>query len=220
MPTFDEEPEEEIEDVGVKSTLPTSWKSSERLRVRTSKNPTKDLLKLYVWNTLSPCHKEECPIHDRCPHATEDISVCKIEKFYIDKVAEMAWNNFNKKFTEDQFFMVGMHILPMYRHLCRLKLWEWSVLHVMYEDERGKRHINPIYKEIREQIKAISAQWKGLGVGNFQIVEPRNPWGTRGKPDPNYVDDMENPTEYYEKMLEGKIQIQSPRRVVPLKRAK
>jgi hypothetical protein len=64
----------------------------------------------------------------------------------------------------------------------------------MYEDEKGKRHINPIYREIREQLKAITAQWRMLGVGRVDIPEPR---------DPRYPGLKDaNPKPYYERMGE------------------
>jgi hypothetical protein len=154
---------------------------------------TQDLIRFFVWNTITPCHEEDCPIYDSCPH--DKGPKCKVERQYVKAVATMAYRVFRQKFTEDQFFVVGMHILPMYRHLCRLKVWEWSVTHVMYEDEKGKRHINPIYREIREQIKAISAQWRMLGVGRVDIPEPTDPRIPGGMKDAN-------PKPYYDRMGE------------------
>lgn len=161
--------------------LPAVFKSTGDLGVRRGGSK---LVRFSVWNVLTPCRQEDCPIYEDCPHEEKKKKgqACKVEEKYINTVATMVYRNFRETFTEDQFFIVGMHILPMYRNLCRFKIWEWSVREVMYEDEKGRRHLNPIYREIREQIKAISAQWRMLGVGQFQIVEPKNPWGAGGKP--------------------------------------
>jgi hypothetical protein len=150
-----------------------------------------------VWNTITPCLQDECPIYADCPHEERKKmgGKCEVEQGYINAVANMVYRNFKGQFSEDQFFIVGMHILPLYRHLCRLKVWEWSVREVMYEDDKGRRHLNPIYREIREQIKAISSQWRMLGIGKFEIMEPRNPWGASGKPEKSL-------TPYYDRLGE------------------
>jgi hypothetical protein len=173
--------------------VPNVFKRSDL--VPTVRQGSKDLMRFFVWNTITPCHEEDCPIWSTCPHEKVEGGKCKVERGYVSSVATMAYRVFRKKFSEDQFFVVGMHILPLYRHLCRLKVWEWSVRHVMYEDEKGKRHINPIYREIREQLKAISAQWRMLGVGRVEIPEPR---------DPRYYPPLKdaNPKPYYERMGE------------------
>jgi hypothetical protein len=190
----DEMEEDDVFEGRVK--IPQVFKSDDRLGVKRTA-PEKDLVRFHVWNTLTPCMNEECPIYDDCPHEEKKKrgGKCKVEQGYINSTAAMVYRTFRDRFTEDQFFIVGMHILPMYRHLCRMKIWEWAVREVMYEDEKGRRHLNPIYREIREQIKAISAQWRMLGVGQFQIVEPKNPWGSAGRPP---VDDR----AYYDRLGE------------------
>lgn len=180
---------EEIEDDKEEDVLrgnirvPEVFRGSDKLSIRIGKKPTQSkMVRFVVWNTLTPCRRDECPIFNDCPHEDKSSS-CKVEQGYINSVAAMVYRNFRLRFTEDQFFFVGMHILPMYRHLCRFKIWEWAVRDVMYEDDKGKFHLNPIYREVREQVRAISAQWKMLGVGNFQVIEPNNPWGAGGKPE-------------------------------------
>lgn len=191
--------EEEEDDVLLgKVKLPAVFKNHQ-LGVSQTKQG-RDLVRFSVWNVITPCRQEECPIYDDCPHDDRKIKggKCRVEQGYVNSIGDMVYRNFKGKFTEDQFFIIGMHVLPMYRHLCRLKIWEWSVREVMYEDDKGRRHLNPIYREIREQIKAISAQWKGLGVGNYQVNEPNNPWGSAGKPPL----ELQGSKSYYDRMGE------------------
>lgn len=184
--------EEEQDVFGGEIVVPNVFRQSPT-SVPKVKQETRDLMRFFVWNTITPCHSEDCPIFDSCPHDKTEGGKCKVESQYVKAVATMAYRVFRKKFTEDQFFVVGMHILPLYRHLCRLKVWEWSVANVMYEDDKGKRHINPIYREIREQIKAISSQWRMLGVGRVDIPEPADPRIPGGMKDAT-------PKPYYDRM--------------------
>jgi hypothetical protein len=194
----DEFDEEEADVLSGEVKLPAVFKKHQ-LGVSQTKQGSKDLVRFAVWNVITPCRQEECPIYDDCPYEDRKKKggKCRVEQGYVNSIGDMVYRNFKGVFSEDQFFIVGMHVLPLYRHLCRLKIWEWSVREVMYEDDKGRRHLNPIYREIREQIKTISAQWRGLGVGQFQIVEPKNPWGSSGKP---LVDDRNK--SYYDRMGE------------------
>lgn len=191
---MEEENNEEEDAFSGKIRVPLVFRSGTQLSIKQGRD---ELVRFCVWSTLTPCMSEECPIFEGCPHEEKKQrgGKCKVEQSYINTVASMVYRNFHKRFTEDQFFIVGMHILPMYRHLCRLKIWEWSVREVMYEDDKGRRHLNPIFREIREQIKAISGQWRMLGVGQYQVMEPRNPWGQSGKP-------MVEAKPYYDRMGE------------------
>lgn len=194
----DEFDEEEEDVISGKVKIPAVFRSTEKLKISQSSSQNRnDLIRFSVWNVITPCRQDECPIFEDCPHEEKKMKggKCKVEQGYINTIGTMVYRNFKSVFSEDQFFIVGMHIIPMYRHLCRLKIWEWSVREVMYEDDKGRRHLNPIYREIREQIKAISSQWRGLGVGAYQVNEPKNPWGQAGKP-------IEDPASksYYDRM--------------------
>src|SRR3989304_7856638 len=118
---------EEEDAISGKVKLPDVFRSTDKLKI---KQGEKDLVRFVVWNVITPCHQEECPIFDRCPHEEKKIKggKCRVEQTYINSIGAMVYRNYKNTFTEDQFFIVGMHILPLYRHLCRLKIWEWSVL--------------------------------------------------------------------------------------------
>jgi hypothetical protein len=59
---------------------------------------------------------------------------------------------------------------------------------VVSTDEKGKKSINPLYKEIREYIKLIEQMWKSVGITNVAL----NPPGDEGfHPDDNYYEEME-----------------------------
>ena len=83
----------------------------------------------------------------------------------------MIFNNFGEVLDEPTFYRVGMHLMPMYRTLCRLKIEELGVNHIITTSDTGRKQANPIYKEIRDTIKLIDSLWHSLGLTKFAVVE-------------------------------------------------
>jgi hypothetical protein len=74
---------------------------------------------------------------------------------------------------ETLLFKVGMHILPLYKTLCKLKMDELSTVHPIFVTHRGDRKADPVYKEIRETIKMINMAWKDIGLRKpSEPIEP------------------------------------------------
>jgi len=95
--------------------------------------------------------------------------------------------------TEGMTYQVGMHLLPLYKVLCRLKMEEILIRSqdVVLENARGVRYINPVYKEIRETIKLIQAMWRDIGLKKaLTPTVPDDPFAGRDTLG-NYYDSME-----------------------------
>lgn len=143
----------------------------------------------YTWDVSSPCTHEDCPAYSKChyePRVGED-GECKVLKSYLRSAAVVLYES-NKEMTAAQRYQIGMHILPMYRILCRMKIEEIGVERVSYRDDKGIFRVNPLYKEIRETIKAIDAIWKSIGVKASEQPSTQPDLGFAGN---NYYDAME-----------------------------
>ena len=74
---------------------------------------------------------------------------------------------FRSQLTEPVLFKIGMHLVPQYKMLLKMKLAEMGIEGVIGVDLNGKPYIHPIYKEIRETIKCVNATWALLGLDEF-----------------------------------------------------
>jgi hypothetical protein len=50
---------------------------------------------------------------------------------------------------------------------------ELTVREIVYETEKGSRLVNPIFKEIREVLKAIHIMWKDVGMPPPVTPDPK-----------------------------------------------
>jgi hypothetical protein len=107
---------------------------------------------------------------------------------YLKAVTQVIMTNYEKNLDEGQLYRVGMHIVPLYRNLCRFKIYELGVGSVVHTDEKGKRTVDPIYKEIREHIKLIEQMWKSVGITSVGVTPPGD---DAFHPDDNYYEEME-----------------------------
>ena len=115
-------------------------------------------LKLFSWDVIPKCVNSSCPALALCEFdkTTEDHIVrCGVQTQYLKGTAEMIFENYKHLLTEDEFFQVGMHVMPLYRMLVKLKIHELGVEQAISTSDRGVSKANPVYKEIRETIKSI-----------------------------------------------------------------
>jgi hypothetical protein len=134
----------------------------------------KDVLyDLVYWNAVQKCNPESCGCQELC--SGQDIGKpCKVLSSYMGGVFDVMINAFPGEFSEDIVYRIGMHLVPLYKILCRLKMQEFSEQEVFVSSRLG-RNINPIFEEIRKTIMAIEGVWKNLGyiVGNGQVRKNR-----------------------------------------------
>jgi diadenosine tetraphosphate (Ap4A) HIT family hydrolase len=149
---------------------------------------------LWSWDALQECSAEGCPASPSCQYLrkaqerNEEMEKCRVMANYLKSVSTTILGNYENQMDEGQLFRVGMHIIPLYRNLIKMKIEDIGVRRVVNVDERGKMSINPLYKEIREYIKLIEQMWKSVGISGVMVSPP----GDEGfHPDDNYYEEME-----------------------------
>jgi len=100
------------------------------------------------------------------------MAYCRVAASYLKSVSTTILGNYEDKMDEGTLFRVGMHIIPLYRNLIKMKIEEIGVKRVVQKDERGKLSINPLYKEIREYIKLLEQMWKSVGITGVMVSAP------------------------------------------------
>ena len=128
-----------------------------------------DELALYSWDAVPDCKDERCKAHFMCEFDRR--GKCTTMMQYLKGTSQMIFKNFGEVLDEPTFYRVGMHLMPMYRTLCRLKIEELGVNNIVTTSDTGRKQANPIYKEIRDTIKIIDSLWHSLGLTKFAVVE-------------------------------------------------
>lgn len=161
------------------------------MKVKRGKSPEGN--QLWSWDALTPCTANNCPAATRCHYLSPDNDPpekCQVMLKYLKASAQVILTNYEKNLDEGQLYRVGMHIIPLYRNLCRFKIYELGVRSVVHTDDKGKRTVDPIYKEIREHIKLLEQMWKSVGITNAALPMPGD-------------DDFNSDDNYYEEMEKG-----------------
>lgn len=182
--------------------------------------------KLFSWDVIPKCPipppeaEEGHPVLPSCPaiqlcdfeKSTHEKEVkCGVTTQYLRGTAEMLFNNFANLLSEDDFYRLGMHLMPLYRMLVKLKIAELGIQSAITTTDRGIIRANPVYKEIRETIKSIESMW-----GNLQLSGPNKRKGI-SKPKPSASGDLDmtpeqdfrEPGSYYEAMASGKLKTEA-----------
>lgn len=162
------------------------------------KGEVRDGIMLFGWDAVQNCHPSTCPVRDRC--VTKKKEKCVVQMQYLETVVGSILKRY-KYLDETTLFKIGMHLLPLYSHLCRLKILEMtreSVDDITYTTPKGMIVVHPVYKEIRETLKAIHVMWRDLDLGSTPPdVKPQNGNGDSDEGDnehgdPSYYKQIEN----------------------------
>lgn len=185
---FDNQPDETEDPI----ELPTAFKNrSGSLQVsRGAIGEGEDRINLYAWDATPRCTNEDCPATRMCHYQRE--GRCRVASNYMQAATSVIIRNFANELDEPRLYQVGMHLLPLYRMLCKLKIEEVGVERAVSVGRYGPK-ANPIYKEIRETIKLLLHAWKSLGLDTSKGVEPAQ----RGS---SILDIGEEEGTYYERM--------------------
>lgn len=119
------------------------------------------LYELVYWNAVQKCDPSHCGCVELC--GNENIGKpCSVISSYMGNVFDIMIKTFPGDISEDVIYRIGMHLVPLYKILCRLKMQEFSETEVMIRGKLG-RSINPIFEEIRKTITCIEKTWQNLG---------------------------------------------------------
>lgn len=163
----------------------------------------KDIV-LVSWDALPNCTENSCKIFDKC-NITEGMKeskyVCGVMKNYLKSISLILFRNYGDKLDELQWTKIGLELLPLYRNLVRMKIYELGLVSITTTSRQGNIVINPIYREMREQMKVIELIWKSLNLGGIPLgvgdIPPDDDFDgdeeaieIRPDGDPNYYDNM------------------------------
>jgi hypothetical protein len=120
------------------------------------------LYELVYWNAVQKCDSSICGCIDLCSNPCPG-NPCSVLSSYMSNVYETMIRTYKGVMTEDSAYRIGMHLVPLYKILCRLKMQEFTEIEVMVTNSKGERKVNPIFEEIRKTILAIEKMWMNLG---------------------------------------------------------
>lgn len=126
--------------------------------VQIHKGATKEGIPVVMWDAVPHCEPETCKMEQVCPYTHS--GKCGVKLKYLNHVYTSLIGQVNED-DAIALFKIGFHLVPLYGHLIQFKMEEYGS-RVMYADEKGKRSINPIFREIRETIKVINTIMKDM----------------------------------------------------------
>lgn len=168
----------------------------------------KELKDMIYWNSVNIC--VPCGCMELCPaYLSGDKDYfrdgefvggkkCVVIAGYMNSVFDMMVRSFPNRITSDMAFRIGMHLVPLYKILCRLKMQEYTEREVMLHSLSGGVRVNPIFREIRDTVASIEKVWANLG---FFLRDD----GSRVKKIHNDSAEMLNGRSYYEVIESGGI---------------
>ncbi len=118
-----------------------------------------------AWDFVRNCTGDACCVSHLCDFKSK--GPCRIEKDYLTAVLEP----YNKLLYEEADPVlnqwVGLHLIPLYHDLIRIKMGK--VLHeeVLYKSMSGKVSVNPLLGELRAQLRAIRVELTDSGIMNL-----------------------------------------------------
>lgn len=119
-----------------------------------------DEVPITMWDAVPLCNEETCPIAESCPY--NKTGRCTVRVKYLANVFD-AVSNLPENLDPITILKIGMHIIPIYSQLCRFKMVEYNSA-TMVADAKGNLKVNPIFREIRETIKAASSLLQDLNT--------------------------------------------------------
>jgi len=150
-----------------------------------------DGLKVTSLDAIQECPKEECVAFHACNYIKQ--GPCKVRKYFILAV-HSAYLNTLKEPNEVDLMRIGSLLVPLWDQLCRFKIEEMSITATMMM--KGYR-IHPIFKAVRETIKAIVQMEYQIGIERKCIG------GNVSGKFPNFDDFMHGDPDYYESLLKS-----------------
>jgi len=121
---------------------------------------------LQRWDPVTIC-KEHCPVYDDCPYVRK--GRCALEITYMNTVYDNLISPNPERGIADQLSdielqRVGIHLIPLYHQLIRMKKEAYAVKQMVHENKQGTLKVHPIFAEIRDVIKCISKEMHDLKI--------------------------------------------------------
>lgn len=122
---------------------------------------------------------------------TSALEWCQVQSEYLQDVYRELIHRANAsgQASSSELQAVGIHLLPLYSQLFRFLIHEYGVTHVMDMDDKGRYHINPLFREIRSIIKDIHIVMKDIfgsvgvkRIADPSLVQPNIDYRVRGTP--------------------------------------
>lgn len=123
----------------------------------------------YAWDAIPRCRVERCAIYDDCPFEKRETKRCHVYVQFLKSLSVNIYRNYSHLVDEAKLYRIGLCLMPLYRMLCKLYIEEYAVEQVVNMDDKGVRRANPIFKEIRDTINAISREWRQIGLSPIAL---------------------------------------------------
>ena len=115
---------------------------------------------LVAWDSVPQCRKDECAAFDLCDFNKDND--CKVMAQYLKIIETTILGELD--LSEGELMRVGLHLIPLYRNLCKLKITELGVLDPLSKNRYGNVSINPLYEQIKSHIVTIDGLWRAMGL--------------------------------------------------------
>jgi hypothetical protein len=172
-----------------------------------SVTPAQNINTIAVWDAVHPCMLSLCELRYDCPYyvemPTQNAPPCAVQTNYLRYLYKNLVTRNAKYLTQQQLDQIGYHLLPLYGHLIKFKMVEYTLnlngvgVHggiIVKNPRSGMSAIHPIYREIRQTLSAIDTLWQNIGLNKMGVEKAALPvtkdlfeWG-----DPDYVDNLTN----------------------------
>lgn len=175
--------------MGQRGPRPTTRDAKKHVgSIEIQKGQTAEGIPVVTWDAIIPCEDEKCPITEHCPY--EHAGRCRVRKEYIAYVQKLLLGQVDKE-KEMVVFRIGMELIPLFNQLIDIKIHSYGKRPV-YVTDKGNYAVQPLLKELRACLKAISDCLSNLSDGFSG--------GVKG------MDDLVGDTGYYEKLFNGENQ--------------
>lgn len=142
-------------------------RDTELYRLVPTKGKTKLGHRMIALDAVRECVGEECPVYDQCPYTKN--GKCTVERGYLEAVMNSLYEMVGRDMNQELLNKITLHLLPLFHQLVRFQIFAYSVSEVCYTTARGLLKMHPVFKEIRETIRAIEATQKSMGIDGEYI---------------------------------------------------
>jgi len=120
------------------------------------------------WDPATRCD-DRCCVYDDCPY--EKGGKCRLEVKYMNNIFDNLISCDPERGIGDlcndvELQRVGLHLIPLYHQLIRMKKEAYSVQRISHVNKQGSIKIHPVFAEIREILRCIGKEIRDLGVND------------------------------------------------------